>query len=241
VRVINRYLGLMSEPIRRNQGIIDKYIGDGIMAFWGPPFSTGSDHARLACAAGIEQLAALPVFRAELPELTGLRRGGPAIDMRIGIATGDAIVGNIGSDLTMNYTVMGDTVNFASRLEGANKAYGTRLLISARTAALAAEVIACREIDLLRVEGKLEPERVFDVLGRRGEVPEAVTTMAAHFADGLAAYRRRDWRSAQAAFEAALAAQPEDGPTRVFLDRLKSLDPDAIPADWDGVWVLHEK
>ena len=96
VRVVNRYLSLMSEPVRRNHGIIDKYIGDAIMAFWGPPFTPAQDQARLACAAGLEQLAELPGFRAELPEITGLRRGIPAIDMRIGVATGEVVVGDQG-------------------------------------------------------------------------------------------------------------------------------------------------
>jgi adenylate cyclase len=117
VRIVNRYLALMSEPVRRNHGIIDKYIGDGIMAFWGPPFTPAADQARLACAAGIEQFAALHIFHAELPDLTGFRRGLPHIDMRIGVTTGEVIVGNIGSDVSMSYTVMGDAVNFASRIE----------------------------------------------------------------------------------------------------------------------------
>src|SRR5262249_48761021 len=170
VRIVNRYLATMSEPVRRNHGIIDKYIGDAIMAFWGPPFSPPEDQARLACPGGLEQLAALQAYRAELPELTGFKRGVPHIDMRIGVATGEVVVGNIGSEVSMSYTVMGDTVNFASRLESANKVYGSRFLVSARTAEMAAEVFAFRELDLLLVEGKQEPERIFEVLGRKGEL-----------------------------------------------------------------------
>ena len=130
VTVLNRYLSVISEPVRRNQGIIDKYIGDAIMAFWGEPFTEADAHARLACFAGIEQLTAVPHFQKELPDLTGLRRGLPSINIRVGIATGEVVVGSIGSELTRSYTVIGDTVNFASRLEGASKAYGTRILIS---------------------------------------------------------------------------------------------------------------
>lgn len=241
VRVVNRYLALMSVPVRHNQGVIDKYIGDGIMAFWGPPFSAPEDHARLACLAALEQLAALEIFRAELPELTGIRRGFPSIDMRIGIATGDVVVGNIGSDVSMSYTVMGDPVNFASRLEGASKAYGTRILISARTAMLAGETIECREVDQLLVEGKQEPEHIFEVLGRRGEVPAAVREMAARYAEGLACYRQMSWAAATAAFTAALQAVPEDGPSREFLRRVARLEADPPPASWDGIWTLHEK
>ncbi len=241
VRVVNRYLSLMSEPVRRNQGIIDKYIGDAIMAFWGPPFTAPQDQARLACSAGLEQLAALPRFRAELPEVTGLRRGIPPIDMRIGVATGEVVVGNIGSDVSMSYTVMGDTANFASRLEGANKAYGTRFLVSARTAEAAAEAMAFREIDLLLVEGKQEPERVFEVLGRRGEISPPVRTLAERFAEGLAAYRRRAWPDAERAFLAALEAVGDDEPSRVFLARVRRLSAAPPDPDWNGVWTLTEK
>ena len=117
------------------------------MAFWGPPFSPAEEQGRLACIADLEQLAALHEFRAELPDLTGFRRGIPHIDMRIGVATGEVIVGNIGSDVEISYTVMGDAVNFASRLEGANKAYGTTFLVGARTVEMAGEVLVFREID----------------------------------------------------------------------------------------------
>jgi class 3 adenylate cyclase len=110
VNVLNRYMTMMSEPVRHNNGIIDKYLGDGIMAFWGPPFTGAEEQARLACMAALEQLAVLSAFRSELPELTGLKRGLPEIDLRIGIATGDVVAGSIGSEQTRNYTVIGDAV-----------------------------------------------------------------------------------------------------------------------------------
>ena len=241
VRIVNRYLALMSVPVRHNHGVVDKYIGDGIMAFWGPPFSQAEDQARLACLAGLEQLAALQTFRAELPDLTGFRRGLPPIDMRIGIATGEVIVGNIGSDVSMSYTVMGDAANFASRLEVASKAYGTRFLVNARTAEMAADTIECREVDQLLVEGKQEPERIFEVLGRRGEVPAVVREMAERYAEGLAFYRQRSWQAASAAFTAALQAVPDDGPSQEFLRRVALLETDQPPVDWDGIWTLREK
>jgi class 3 adenylate cyclase len=241
VRIVNRYLAMMSEPVRRNHGIIDKYIGDAIMAFWGPPFSPPEDQARLACAAGLEQLAALQTYRAELPELTGFKRGMPHIDMRIGVATGEVVVGNIGSEVSMSYTVMGDTVNFASRLESANKVYGSRFLVSARTAEMAAEVVAFRELDLLLVEGKQEPERIFEVLGRKGELPPAIQSMSGCFAEGLQAYRARSWREAAAAFGAALESVPDDGPSKTFLQRIIRLEREPPSAEWKGIWTLSEK
>jgi adenylate cyclase len=241
VRVVNRYFALMSGPIRRNLGIIDKYMGDAIMAYWGPPFTDAADQARLACAAGLEQLAILPAFRAELPEITGLKRGIPLIEMRIGAATGEVVVGNIGSDVSMSYTVMGDNVNFASRLEGANKAYNTQFLVNARTAELAGESIAFREIDLLLVQGKQEPQQIFEVQGRRGELPQSMVTLAERYAEGLAAYRSRAWTKAEAAFRAALVVAPGDGPSKVFLERIPRLIAEAPGGDWNGVWMLGEK
>ncbi len=240
VRIVNRYLATMSEPIRRHRGIIDKYIGDAIMAFWGPPFNPPEEQAVFACMAGLEQLAALESYRAELPDLMGIRRV-PLIDMRIGVATGDAIVGNIGSDVSMSYTVMGDVVNLASRLEGANKAYGTRFLVNARTREMAGDLFEFREIDQILVDGKQEPEHVFEVAGRRGELSPVLRTLLERFAEGLAAYRRRDWKEATSAFAAALESNPGDGPSKVFLARVQQLEANPPPADWNGVWVLGEK
>src|SRR5438105_3398064 len=159
VAVLNRYMTVMSEPVRRHSGIIDKYIGDAIMAFWGPPFTGADEQARLACLAALDQVAGFAAFRAELPDLIGFKRGFPEIDMRIGIATGDVVVGSIGSEQTRNYTVIGDTVNLASRLEGANKTYGTRVLISEATTHLAGDTVEMREIDSVLVVGKTEPRR----------------------------------------------------------------------------------
>src|SRR3954447_8509637 len=121
VAIISRYLTAMSEPVRRHDGIIDKYIGDAVMAFWGPPFVAAETQAELACLAALDQLAGLPALTAALPELIGVKHGLPPIGIRVGIATGEVLVGDIGSDVTKSYTVMGDAVNLASRLEGTNK------------------------------------------------------------------------------------------------------------------------
>jgi len=241
VNVMNRYLTVLSEPVRRNSGIIDKYIGDAIMAFWGAPFAAAEDQARLACVAAIEQLAALPAFQEELPELTGVRRGFPQIQIRIGIATGDVVVGNIGSEQTRNYTVIGDTVNIASRLEGANKAYGTRILIGERTRHLAGDAVEVREIDSVLVVGKSEPERVFELLGRKGEVAPQRLELRDTFVAALADYREQRWDKAAKGFRDCLSIIPDDPATRVFLDRVAQFR-DAPPGDgWNGVWALHAK
>jgi class 3 adenylate cyclase len=241
VNVLNRYMTVMSEPVRRNNGIIDKYIGDGIMAFWGPPFTGPEEHAGLACLAALDQLAGLAAFRAELPELTGLKRGFPEIDVRIGIATGDVVVGSIGSEQTRNYTVIGDTVNLASRLEGANKTYGTQGLIDEATNRLAADLVETREIDQVLVVGKTEPQRIYELLGRRGEVAGERLALRDAYVEALGAYRRKEWQAARAAFENCLAIMPGDEPSKVFLDRLAQFHAAAPGPDWDGVWSLAEK
>ena len=241
VTVLNRYMTVMSEPVRRHSGIIDKYIGDGIMAFWGPPFTSADEQARLACLAALDQLAALDAFRAELPDLTGLKRGFPEIDIRIGIATGDVVVGSIGSEQTRNYTVIGDAVNLASRLEGANRTYGTRVLISEATSRLAADAVETREIDSVLVVGKTEPQRIFELLGQKGEVAPDRLAVRDAYTDALDAYRREAWEEAREGFEGCLAVCPCDSPSKLLLERIAQFHVTAPCADWSGVWSLVEK
>ncbi len=176
VRFLNRYFALMSEGVRERQGIVDKYIGDAVMAFWGPPFVEPADHARLACLAALDQMARLDTFRAALPELFGVTHGLPTVNVRMGLASGDVTVGNIGSETSRGYTVIGDTVNLASRLEQANKFYGTRILVSDATRNMAGDSLAFREIDSLRVVGKLEPVKVHELLGLASELNDAART-----------------------------------------------------------------
>jgi adenylate cyclase len=135
VKVVNCYLSMMSEPIRGQRGIIDKYIGDAIMAYWGPPFIEETDQAHLACLAAADMIDRVPALRTQLPELLGMRSIPVECDIRIGIATGEVLTGSIGSEFMMSFTVMGDAVNLASRLESANKIYGSRVLIAQATAA----------------------------------------------------------------------------------------------------------
>jgi len=241
VNLINHYLTAMSDPIRRRSGIIDKYVGDSIMAFWGPPFAPADDQARLACEAGLEQLDKLAEVRQSLPEVLGVKRHLPNIDMRIGIASGDVVVGNVGSPQSMSYTVMGDTVNLASRLEGVNKVYGTHLLVNELTMEMAEDVFEFREIDRILVVGKEEPERVFELLGRRGEVAQAKLDLAAEFAAGLAAYRARDWSGAEAAFRRCLDLVPQDGPAHAFRRRIEQFRHAPPPEGWAAVWQVTDK
>jgi len=241
VRFLNRYFSLMSEVIRTRQGIVDKYIGDSVMAFWGPPFTDPADHARLCCVAALEQMARMETFRAWLPEMFGIRQGLPEVNVRMGIASGDVTVGNIGSETSRSYTVIGDTVNLASRLEQANKFYGTRILVSEATRNLAGDTLAFREIDSLRVSGKQETVRVYELLGHSAELSETDRQRVQAYETGLARYRAQDWEAAETAFNECLAVAPADRPSQVMLDRIAAFRKTPPAAGWDGVWIALSK
>ena len=241
VRIMNRYLSTMSEPIRIHQGIIDKYIGDAIMAYWGPPFVDEAAEAHLACLAALEMTACVAALRRDLPELLGLRSIPVEFDIRIGVATGEALVGSIGSEFMMSYTVMGDTVNLASRLEGANRVYGSRCLISESTVAKAGDEIEVREIDRLVVAGQTQSTTVFEIMGRQDELTPKQLLLRTRYSEGLAAYRARHWDEAHRAFMAALEAVADDGPSTALAARVDILRATPPPADWDGSWHLDQK
>ena len=241
VKVMNRYLSTMSEPIRRHGGVIDKYIGDAIMAYWGPPFVEETDESQFACLAAIEMIKRIAPLRKEVTELLGVRVIPTECDVRIGLATGEALVGSIGSDVMMNYTVMGDTVNLAARLEAANKLYGSRSLIAEATVAKTDETIQFREIDRLMVAGQTTPQAVFELLGRKDELTPKQDLLRTRYADALAAYRAQRWDQARAAFHAVLETVPTDGPSLALLSRIDHLQGHPPGADWDGSWRLENK
>ncbi|MHB1076129.1 adenylate/guanylate cyclase domain-containing protein [Thiobacillus sp.] len=241
VRFLNRYFSLMSEVIRDQQGIVDKYIGDSVMAFWGPPFTDPADHARLGCIAALEQLARMEAFRTWLPEMFGTREGLPVINVRMGIASGEVTVGNIGSETSRGYTVIGDIVNLASRLEQANKFYGTRILVSEGTRNLAGETLAFREIDSLRVVGRLEPERVFELHGYSTSLSDINRRLSNAYEAALALYRNQDWVAAEAAFRECLTIELKDQPSQVMLARIEAFRQAPPKEGWDGVWVAASK
>ena len=241
VKVMNRYLSTMSEPIRRHGGVIDKYIGDAIMAYWGPPFVEETDEGQFACLAASEMIKRIAPLREEVTELLGVRVIPTECDVRIGVATGEALVGSIGSEIMMNYTVMGDTVNLAARLEAANKLYGSRSLIAAATVAKTDDTIQFREIDRLMVAGQTQPQAVFELLGRKDELTPKQDLLRTRYADGLLAYRAQRWEQARAAFRAVLEAVPTDGPSSTLLSRIDHLQEHPPGADWDGAWRLENK
>jgi len=241
VKVMNHYLSTMSGPIRSHRGIIDKYIGDAIMAYWGPPFTEDSEQARLACLAAVEMAQRGVALRTELPELLGVRTIPSDCTIRIGIATGEVLVGSIGSEFMMSYTVMGDAVNLASRLEGANKIYGSTSLASEPTITAAGDAVEVREIDRVVVVGQTNAEAVFEIMGRKDELSESQLHLRARYAEGLTAYRARRWDDARRAFEAALELVPGDGPSMALARRVAQFQADPPPVDWDGAWRLDQK
>jgi adenylate cyclase len=231
----------MSAPIHAHHGIIDKYVGDAIIAYWGPPFIDEAEQANAACLAALDMVGRIAGLRKDLPELLGVRAIAADCDIRIGIATGEALVGSIGSEFMMSYTVMGATVNLASRLEGANKVYGSRCLISEATASVGAAAIDVREIDRVIVVGQTQTQTVFELMGAKGALSPEQMQLRDIYAEGLAAYRSRDWDAALAAFAAALAVVPSDGPSTALVSRIERLKRDPPSADWDGAWKLEYK
>ena len=241
VNLLNSYFGTVADVIHAHRGFIDKYIGDAVMAFWVSPFSAGDDHAIDACLAALAQQEAIRALRDQLPEITGMRRNPPKLAVRMGIATGEAVVGTIGSDSTRSYTVIGDTVNLASRLESINKVYGSSLILSEETYRMAQQVIEARELDFITVAGKTEPVRIYEAMGRVGELTPERSQLREMFASGLAAYRRQNWDEAQTCFDSCLLGAVEDGPSLLFVERIRKLRSIPPPADWGGVWHFLEK
>jgi len=177
VTLLNRHFGLQALAVQEHHGVVDKFIGDSVMAFWGPPFVKPDEHAVLACRAAQAQLAALDTLRQELPDITGLRRDAPVIDLGIGICTGEVVVGNIGSENTRSYTAIGDTANLAARLERANRVYGTHVLLAESTARAVSSRFEIREIDTIFVKGKIETTRVYELLSAAGELSEELVRL----------------------------------------------------------------
>lgn len=236
VSMLNQYFEQMVEVIFNHHGILDKYIGDAIMAVFGSPFA-GPRDADNAVATANGMLSALAQFNRRRTDV-----GQKPLDIGIGIATGDVIVGNIGSPRRMEYTVIGDDVNLASRLESATKQYGVRVLLSEATVAALHTPILMRQIDCIRVKGQDRAVTVYEALGYHDEhsFPDLPECLKA-YASGLEAYRARAWKRAQDAFSAVLACNPQDRPSQIYLQRCQHYAGQPPPPDWDYVWRLQEK
>ena len=236
VTILNEYLSVMTAIIFSHQGTLDKYEGDAIVAFWGAPVPQ-TDHALRACRAAVDMQRSL----------TGLRQvwkeeGKPQMSVRIGINTGEVIVGNMGGASRFDYTVIGDNVNLGSRLESANKQYHTNIMISQNTFQKVQDHVLARELDMLVVSGKTEPIRVYELIGMQNDsTPSTLVQLMERYTKGLTLYRKRDWRSAIKAFEEALEIIPDDYPSQLYIERSYLYLSSPPPDDWNGTFILRTK
>ncbi|MBU1017947.1 adenylate/guanylate cyclase domain-containing protein [Patescibacteria group bacterium] len=231
VNFLNRYLDSMTDIILEYQGTLDKYEGDAIMAFWGAPVPV-EEHAKNACLAALKNQAQLKIFREECE-----KQGLPPIRIRIGLNTGDVIAGNMGSENRFDYTVMGDTVNLGSRLEGINKQYGTEVIVSEFTYEQIKDDFVCRELDLIRVKGKEQPVRIYELIGTKDGVSPAILKTNKTFEDALNSYRRLSFTEAMKKF----AENESDPPSKAFVKRCQTFIENPPSANWDGVYTFTEK
>lgn len=232
--LLNSYLTPMTEIVFKNRGTLDKYMGDAIMAFFGAPIFY-SDHAHYACRAALESLEKLKELQIEYKA-----KNLPPIDIGIGLNTGEMSVGNMGSQTVRNYTVMGDAVNLGSRLEGINKQYGTRIIISEFTYQEVKDSFICREIDWVRVKGKVLPVKIYELLAEK-KVDEKIRETLKWFDDGYAKYHQMQWKSALESFHHALEHHTEDPVSRLYVQRCEEFIAEPPSADWDGVFVMKTK
>jgi class 3 adenylate cyclase/CHASE2 domain-containing sensor protein len=234
IELMNRYLTLMAGVVNRHDGYVDKFIGDAVMAVWGAPVEV-ADAEKKAVETALDCQAALAVFNRDV---VGDYLPDGQLGTRIGIATGFAVAGNMGSAQRLNYTVTGDMVNLSARLEGANKEYGTAIMISELTAQAIGDGYVLRRLDRLVVKGKTLPIAVFEVIGRAGEVADEVLARLAAFDRALALHDARDFAAALTIFESLASADP---PSKVYAGRCEAYIANPPPADWQGEFVLKTK
>ncbi|HUJ93607.1 MAG TPA: adenylate/guanylate cyclase domain-containing protein [Candidatus Bathyarchaeia archaeon] len=238
---LNQYLSDMSRIVFKHQGTLDKYIGDAVMAFWGAPYEEPG-HATKACNGALDMMQRVRELQKQWET-----EGKPRLDIGIGLNTGVASVGRMGSALRRSYTALGDSVNLSSRLEGLNKDYGTHIIVNETTYEAAKDDgFLFRELDLLRVKGKLQPVTIYQLVGRKadfaanGSAGEQYALLE-QFSHARELYRRREWEAAQRAFQEILDQWPEDGPSRMYWKRCQEYLFDEPPLSWDGVFVMTHK
>jgi adenylate cyclase len=232
--LLNSYLTPMTDLVFANKGTLDKYMGDAVMAFFGAPIHY-ADHAKSACRCALQSLSKLAELQAEYR-----RKGLPEIDIGIGLNTGEVSVGNMGSNTVRSYTVMGDAVNLGSRLEGINKQYGTRIILSEFTQKHIKEDFVTREIDWVRVKGKADPVRIFELMGEKA-VASPVGKMLERFNAGFSLYHEGKFELAMAAFHQALSFIPGDGPSQLYVERCQEYLEVPPQEGWDGVFTMTSK
>jgi adenylate cyclase len=235
VHLLNEYLSEMTDILFRRWGTLDKYIGDAIMGFWGSPYPQ-DDHAVRACACALDMNARLDELNMKW-EAEGRRQ----LSIGIGLNSGPMNVGNMGSDKRLAWTVMGDNVNLASRLEGQTKDYSVRIIVGEGTYQEAKEHYVFRDLDKIRVKGKLKPVNIYELRAFSADAAQHAPFLA-DWNDAIAAYRRGWWSDARNKFESIARKHPQDGPTNEFLIRCAKRIEDQVPEmEWDGVYLAKSK
>ena len=236
VERLGEFFELVENLVARHGGIVDKYSGDEVMALWGPPIAPLENPEWAACEAALAYAEHLRRHSEEAE-----RDGVAILRAGIGIHSGDALVGNIGSSVRLSYTAIGDAVNVASRVEGLNRFYRTQVLVTEATLAVVKDHFEARLVDKVAVKGRREGIRLYELLARHGELDEETQALcAAHYA-GMRLYRERDWLGAHAAFLSALEIRPDDGPSLVLAERCAQFAANPPPAAWDGVFQINWK
>jgi adenylate cyclase len=234
VRLLNEYLTAMTNIVFKYDGLLDKYVGDMVMAVFGAPLEQ-PDHAQRACLTALNMMHSLHLLQKKWQE-----EGRPIINIGIGINSGDMVVGNMGSEMRFDYTVMGDMVNLGSRLEGTNKEYGSNIIISEFTYHAVKDDMCCRELDLVRVKGKKQPIGIYELLAEKKD-ENSWSDLITCFATGLALYREAKWDEAVAAFQKVLIIRPEDEVSKIYIERCKNLKEQPPEKPWDGVFTMTRK
>lgn len=232
---LNEYFEAVCGAVLEEDGTVKEFQGDGVVAFWGAPIAQ-PDHAVRACRAALAAAARLDVLCA-----SWAARGVPAPSYRMGLHTAELVAGEIGSQERGTYGIVGDGMNLASRIEGMNKFYGTRILISDATRVRAGDEFVVRELDVVRVVGRRTPVKVFELIAHGSRPDLSASRSSGRYADALDAYRNRDWNRAAQILDDLLEAHPDDAPVRVLAARVASYRAAPPPADWDGVFALDSK
>jgi adenylate cyclase len=238
IALLNEYLNDMTQVVFDEGGYLDKYIGDAIMAFWNAPRDV-PDHPDRGIRTAILMQRCMNALN---ERWAGQDPNHEALKVRIGVHTGEVVVGNVGGEDRFDYSAIGDAVNLAARLEPANKTYDTLNMVSEVTLSAARPEYRVRELDYIAVKGKDEPVKVYELLEFEGVDlgPEKEAALT-HYADGMGAYRRHAWDEARRHFEAGVQACPDDGPCALYVERCRANIDDPPPADWDFVVRRTEK
>ena len=236
VELLNEYFTDMVEVIFKRGGVLDKYIGDAIMAVFGAPIKSGR-HADDAALTAVEMQRSLLTLNRRRVD-----RNQEPIEIGVGLATGEMLAGSVGSEKRLEYTVIGDSVNLASRLEGANKHYGTTILLADSTAGLLQDKHLTRPIDFIRVKGRQTPLGIVEALDHLVDIEgDQLQRALDAYHPAIEAFRARDWKAASSGFEKVLEIRPKDGPSKVYINRCLYYGEQPPADDWDGVWQMSEK